>query len=83
MPWQCQSERQQGLQEPSVQLAQALAQALAQFAQQGKEQGPQPVLQALESQDDLWHVGRLASRQVRLPEQHAARLGQHHQQRQQ
>lgn len=83
MPWLCQLVRQQGPQEPSEQLAQALAQALAQFAQQGQEQGPQRVLQALESPDGLWHAGRYASRQVRLPARHAVRLGQRHRQRQQ
>ena len=82
MPSRCQLVRQQGPQEPSEQRVQALAQALAQFAQQGPQREPGRVLQAMESPDGLWRVGRLASRQVRLLARHAARLGQHHQQRQ-
>jgi hypothetical protein len=74
--------RQQGPQGPSGQRVQALAQALARFAQQGREQEPLRVLQALESPDGLWHVEQYASLQVQLLAQHAARLGQHHQQRQ-
>ena len=82
MPSRCQLVRQQGPQEPPEQMAQALAQALAQFAQQGQEQGPQRVLQVQASPDGLWHVGWFASRLVRLLARHAARLGQHHLQRQ-
>ena len=82
MPWLCPLVRQQGPLVPLEQLAQALAQALAQFAQQGPQREQVRVPQALESQDGLWHAGRLASQQVRLLARHAERLGQHHQQRQ-
>ena len=82
MPSRCPSVHQQGPQEPLEQRVQALAQALVQFAQQGQEQEPPQVLQAQALQDGLWHAGRYALRQVQPLARHAARLGQHHRQRQ-